>query len=317
MNLKRFSSLCAIKSVVLSVLVMLPVSYVSSAALSYQLQPELIAENTYLLKGKLEDFSNSNGGNIVNTAFVVTAEGVLVIDTGPSLRYGKEMRAVISQITDKPIKYVFNTHHHPDHFLGNQAFSDIGVTSLAYSQEQIKLHGDAFAENMYRLVGDWMRSTEVAVPEQVIASDKISLGGHDFRLLSYTGHSGADLVIFDEKTGVVFASDMVFYQRALTTPHTPGLQQWKAELEDIRALPFKVMVPGHGPVVKDDTAITQMIAYLEWLDLTLTSAAEKGLSMTEVIALPIRSEFDGIALTRREFARTVAHLYPKYEEQAF
>lgn len=315
--MKKFFSIFVIKLALIFSSIILPLGGISAAPLSYQLKPELIAENTYLLKGKLEDFSNANGGNIVNTAFVITEEGVVVIDTGPSLRYGKEMRAVISSMTDQPIKYVFNTHHHPDHFLGNQAFADIGVMSLAYSQEQIKLHGDAFAENMYRLVGDWMRSTEVSVPSIVIESDRMQLGGHRFQLLSYTGHSGADLVIFDQTTGVVFASDMVFYQRALTTPHTPGLLQWKAELEDIQGLPFKVMVPGHGPVVHDDKALKQMIAYLGWLDQTLTAAAEEGLSMTELISLPIREDFAGIALTRREFARTVAHLYPKYEEQAF
>ncbi|WP_415881359.1 quinoprotein relay system zinc metallohydrolase 1 [Neptuniibacter sp. QD34_54] len=289
----------------------------SAAPLSYDLKPQKIADNTWLLKGKLEDFSKSNGGNIVNTGFIVTEDGVVVIDTGPSLRYGKALKAAIESVTNKPIKVVFNTHHHPDHFLGNQAFADAEILSLPGTQQGIELHGNAFAENMYRLVGDWMRSTEAIPPSKILDVQLMELGSHRLHLLPFTGHTGSDLVVMDEKTGVVFASDMVFYQRALTTPHTPGIHQWKKEILKLKDLDYKVMVPGHGPVVTDARALDQMLAYLDWLDRVLVRAAQDGLSMTEVIKLPIPKDFDGIALSKREFARTVAHLYPKYEEQAF
>lgn len=288
-----------------------------AASLSYDLKPEKIAENTWLLQGKLEDFSSKNGGNIVNTAFIVTEEGVVVIDTGPSLRYGKAMRAAINEITDKPIKVVFNTHHHPDHFLGNQAFADIEILALPETGKQLAIHGNAFAENMYQLVGDWMRSTEVLLPTKPIEADGLTVGSHKLKLLPFTGHTGADLVVFDEKTGVLFASDMVFYQRALTTPHTPGLEVWINEIEKLRSIDYKLLVPGHGPVVEDSSALDQMSAYLSWLDKTLMQSAEAGLSMTEVIKLPIKKGFESVALSRREFTRTVAHLYSSYEEKAF
>lgn len=303
---------------IISLLVLFLLSFRALAApLNYALAPQQIAPNTWLLQGKLEDFSNRNGGNIVNTAFVVTEQGVVVIDTGPSLRYGKALRAAIGQITDKPIVRVFNTHHHPDHFLGNQAFKDIAIISLPETGKQIAQQGNAFAENMYRMVGDWMRSTEVFLPTQPIDKPEFTLGSHTFELLSFSGHSGADLVILDRKTGVLFASDMVFYQRALTTPHTPGLDIWIKEIEKLRKIEFNLMVPGHGPVVTGFEALDQMAAYLKWLDQTLTHSAEAGLSMTEVINLPIKPEFKDIALTRNEFIRTVAHLYPSYEERAF
>lgn len=288
-----------------------------AAPLSYDLKPQKIADNTWVLQGKLEDFSNRNGGNIVNASFVVTEDGVVVIDTGPSLKYGKEMRAVIASVTDKPIKYVFNTHQHPDHFLGNQAFKDIEILSLPKTKQQIKQDGDSFAENMYRLVGDWMRSTEVQLPTTVIESDHLTLGSHRFQLSAFSGHSGADLVIYDEKTGVLFASDIVFYQRALTTPHTPGLATWMDDIDRLESFKYTHIVPGHGPVTMDHRPLAQMKSYLQWLDKTLTDAAKAGLSMTEVIRLPISAEFDSIQLTRTEFVKTVAHLYPKYEELYF
>jgi quinoprotein relay system zinc metallohydrolase 1 len=288
-----------------------------AAPLAYDLKPEKIAENTWVLKGALEDFSRKNGGNIVNTGFVVTEEGVLVIDTGPSLKYGQEMKAAIAKITDKPIKYVLNTHHHPDHFLGNQAFSNTDILALPKTNQQLALHGDAFADNMYRLVGDWMRSTEVKLPTKDLEVDSLKLGSHQFSLMPFSGHTGSDLVVYDRKTGVLFASDMVFFQRALTTPHTPGLNVWFEEIEKLEAIDYKIIVPGHGPVSKDKSSLKQMKRYLLWLDETLIDAAQKGLSMTEVIRIPISDVFPDIKLTRHEFIRTVAHLYPLYEDKYF
>lgn len=309
----------AIKYVFL--LFLMSVSYHSMAAkLLYHLSPQLIAEDTWLLQGKLEDFNHENGGNIVNTAFIVTEEGVVVLDTGPSKRYGEALRQVIRSVTDKPIIHVFNSHHHPDHFLGNQAFSDVKIWALPETGKLIAQHGNAFAENMYRLVGDWMRATEVQLPTQPLDIGVIPLmqvGKHRLRFISMSGHAGADLVILDETTGVLFASDIVFFQRALTTPHTPGLGVWMNDLTRLEALPFKLIVPGHGPVDNKGDSLRQMQAYLRWLDQTLTQAAEQGLSMNEVMQLPLDKRFLEIALGRSEFMRTVFHLYGAYEEAAF
>lgn len=290
---------------------------ITAAEKRYNLKPVQVAESTWIIQGAREDFTAKNGGNIVNTAFVVTGQGVVVIDSGPSLRYGEEMRAAIKGVTDQPVALVFNTHHHPDHFLGNQAFQDVDILALPDTGKQIAQHGNAFAENMYRMVGDWMRSTEVYLPSKPVDTDRLSLGRHNFRLLAFRGHTGADLVVLDETTGVLFASDIVFYQRALTTPHTPGIDVWLEEIEKLRALDYKVMIPGHGPVVKDDSALNQMAAYLKWLDQTLQAGAEQGKSMIEVIKTPIPEAFSSVALSRREFARTVAHLYAGYEEKVF
>ena len=109
----------------------------------------------------------------------------------------------------------------------------------------------------------------------------------------------------------------MFFHRALTTPHTPGLDVWKNDLAELETLSFKLIIPGHGPVDKSGKSLQQMQAYLQWLDQTLTHAAEQGLSMNEAMALPLDSRFEEIALGRSEFVRSVFHLYSRYEEAAF
>lgn len=289
---------------------------VSTAALAnYVLTPKEIAENTYLVEGSTDNFSKDNGGNIVNVAFIVTDAGVVLIDTGPSLAYGKALRAAIATVTDKPVIQVFLTHHHPDHALGNQVFADLPIATLEGTKKLLEEQGDHMAENMYRVIGDQMRGTEVVLPTQIVEAGVIEIGGHPLQLLSLTGHTGADLVVFDQRTGVLFAGDLVFYQRALATPNTPSLEAWLADLSVLQALPWKYVVPGHGPLATDNKPFLQMHDYLTWLDTALREAAQSGLDMNQVIRLPIPERFANVSLTRYELVRTVSHLYPHYEKQ--
>lgn len=286
-----------------------------SAWADYQLTPKKIAENTWLLEGSTENFNFENGGNIVNAAFIVTDTGVVVIDTGPSFAYGKVLRAAIATVTDKPVIQVFLTHHHPDHVLGNQAFADVPIAALAGTKKLLQEQGNYMAENMYRVVGDWMRGTEVLLPSQIVEEGVLEIGGHSLRLFSLTGHTGADLVILDQRTGVLFAGDLVFYQRALATPNTPGLAAWLADIDTLEKLPWKLIVPGHGPLASDAQPFVQMRDYLTWLDSALSEAAQTGMDMNQVLRLPIPERFAQVSLSRYELIRTVSHLYPLYEKQ--
>lgn len=286
------------------------------ADLQYHLQPRQIAEGTWLVEGSTDNFAKDNGGNIINVAFVDTGDGILVIDTGPSRRYGEALRAVIQQTTGKPVKQVLLTHHHPDHVLGNQAFADVPIGALAGTGKLLKEQGNAMAENMYRLVGDWMRGTEVVLPTQTVEPGELQVGMHRFRLLGLRGHTGADLAILDETSGVLFAGDLVFYERALTTPNSPGLDVWLADLDTLQALPWKLIVPGHGPIATDARPFAQMRDYLGWLDSVMREGTREGADMNDLLRTPIPERFAGISLTRYELIRSVTHLYPRYEQQA-
>ncbi|HMV17135.1 MAG TPA: quinoprotein relay system zinc metallohydrolase 1 [Zoogloea sp.] len=286
-----------------------------AADFDYALQPRRIADDTWVLTGRNEDFTLANGGNIVNTAFIVTADGVVVIDSGPSRRYGEQLRQAIARVTDQPIRMVLNTHHHPDHILGNQAFPADTLAALAGTADGIHTEGGAFNDNMYRLVGDWMAGTEVVTPARRLPSGIQEIGGHRLEFIALDGHTGADLAVLDRSTGVLFAGDLVFHDRSPTTPHA-RLPAWNAALDRLQASGFRVLVPGHGPVAGDAGPIRQTRAWLAWLDGTLRSAAEDGLDMNEVMALPIPAEFRRLAVVEAEYRRSVGQLYPAYEQAA-
>lgn len=293
---------------------LLRVAPVAAEEFDYGLVPRKVAEDTWVLIGKTEDFNRSNGGNIVNTAFIVTTAGVVVIDSGPSRRYAQQMRSAIARVTEKPVIRVFNTHHHPDHFLGNQAFAGIPTTALAATIAGQKEEGGAFTDNVYRLSGDWIKGTEPVPAGEALRPGVQSIGGHELELISLSGHTSGDLVVLDRSTDVLFAGDLVFYQRAPTTPHA-SIAQWLAALDRLAALPYRLLVPGHGDPVGDGRAIEQTRRYLRWLDDALRQAAERGDEMSELFSLALPAEFAAMPLAREEFARSVAHLYRRYESE--
>ena len=122
---------------------------VHAKKLAYDLAATEIASGTWAVHGSTEYFTLENGGNIVNIAFVEVPDGVVVIDTGPSRRYGEGLLALIEKtIPGKPVLRVYNTHHHPDHFLGNQVFDPSIVAAPQKVIDNIIAEGDGFTDNM-------------------------------------------------------------------------------------------------------------------------------------------------------------------------
>lgn len=292
---------------------------VPAAGHDYRLRPQQIAPEVYAVIGATEDFDTKNGGNIVNTAFIVGSDGVVVIDSGPSLRYGQQLRQAIAQVTDKPVALVINTHHHPDHFLGNQAFADVAIGALAETRTAIGSEGNAFAENLYRMSGSWMKGTEVLVPNRTLSAGALAVAGRRLRLLAFDGHTGADLAIFDEASGVLFAGDLVFNQRAPTTPHA-DIAHWLQSLTALEKMThergFRVLLPGHGQPASDAAPIRQTRAWLEWLAARMNEAARAGLETNEVLALPLPPQFANMPMAVEEYRRSVGHLFPAAENAA-
>ncbi len=291
----------------------LPLRTGHAADFNYQLKASRIADNTYAVIGKLEYFTGHNGGAVVNTAFIETSDGVIVIDTGPSKRYGEQLKKLIRETTGKEIVRVYNTHFHPDHCFGNQLFDVKQIAALPKTISGLKESGEGFSDNFYRLLGDWMRGTELTIPGLPITFSSEKFGDHRLELIALSGHTDADLAILDHKTGVLFAGDLCFLDRTPTTPHA-DLSQWQASLAQLKKVPHKIILPGHGIADPTDRSIEQTSDYLNWLEKSLIEQARQGKDMIEAAKLEIPQKFEKLKLIKAEIERSVAHLYPKIEQ---
>ena len=287
--------------------------------LHYDLQPRPLAPGVWVIEGAVEDFSRANGCNIINTGFIVTGAGVVVVNTGPSRLYGEQQRRAIAQVTTEPVVQVLNLNLHPDYFFGNQAWAGVPVQALSGSIAGMQAEGGAYADNLYRLCGDWMKGTESTPAVQAVAPRRWRLGGRDLELRRLEGHTSDDLVLIDHLSGVLFAGGLVFADRAPTTPHA-DFQRWQAALDTLTQWhargEFRTVVPSHGPVHTGLYGIDQTHQWLRWASQTMQRQAEQGLDLNEALHQPMGPAFARWAANPAEWHRTLTQWFPVFERRA-
>ena len=290
--------------------------------LVYDLRPRQIAKGTWVIEGEVADFSRANGCNIINTGFIVTGAGVVVINTGPSRLYGEQQRNAIERITSEPVVKIIELNLHPDYFFGNQAWLDRPIQALPGTIEGMRAEGDSYANNLYRLCGDWMKGTEPTSAQESLDPDSLpqilQLGEHRLELRRLDGHTADDLVVIDHFTGVLFAGGLVFAERVPTTPHA-DFARWLSSLDQLARWyqegQFRTVVPSHGPVHDGLTGIEQTRDWLHWLTASMLRNAERGLDLSEVLQLPVPERFAHWGAQPAELYRTLTQWYPRYEHR--
>lgn len=283
------------------------------AASDYRLAAEAVAAGIWVVRGADAPIAMANGGAIANISIIATDAGAVLIDAGASHRHGAALAALARRLTGKMVARVYLTHLHPDHSFGASAFPAGMVAATPAVAAQVAGDAGGFSAGLYRLLGDWMRGTELPAPALVAEAGPVEFGGRRLRLFTLSGHSASDLAVLDEATGTLITGDLVFHNRAPATPHA-DLAAWRRALDQLAGLGQARVVPGHGPVDSTPgTAIAQTRAWLDWLEPALRAAMEAGLTMVEAGNIAIPPPFSGMAVARLELQRSVSHFWPALE----
>ncbi len=212
-----------------------------------------ISPSTYVITGPLGYPSVENQGFMNNPAFIVTQKGVVVIDPGSSVQAGRMVMKQIRQTTDKPVTHVFNTHVHGDHWLGNQAITDLYPTAVLMGHPDMikksrESEGARWVDLMARSTDNFTDGTVAVIPDKgVVDSDTLAINGITFRIYAPgKAHSGNDIMIEFVEESVVFTGDNVLHQRIarMDDGSFVGNRDACQVSIDIGA---KHYVPGHGP----------------------------------------------------------------------
>ena len=256
------------------------------AAAAGALPVEEVAPGIYVHFGKHELPDKVNHGAIANIGFIVGDRCVAVIDTGGNPNEGWALRQAVQETTDKPICYVINTHVHPDHIYGNIAFKAPGVRFVGHHKLERAMASRAgfYIDKAADQLDVALTAKNIIPPDLPVKKHmKIDLGGRELMLTAHqTAHTDNDLTVYDEKTDTLWISDLLFIE------HLPvidgSLKGWLAELKRFEQHDYKIVIPGHGPVVTDwPKSMQPQKLYLEALLTEIREMIEAGKYIEEAV----------------------------------
>jgi len=243
-----------------------------------------VAQGVFVHFGVNELMTAENEGATANVAFVIGDDAVAVIDTGGSVREGRRLLAAIRNVSVKPIRYVINTHAHPDHIFGNAAFATDNIVGHRNLPRALALRGQHYLDAFQRSMGAALDEVKIIAPQQLVFDEvKLDLGNRVLVLRAWAAaHSDTDLTVFDDATQTLFGGDLVFLR------HIPvidgSLRGWLAAIDTLSGIPARRVVPGHGPMGEWPLALAGERRYLERLMQDCRALIASGASLAEAAA---------------------------------
>ncbi len=206
--------------------------------------------------------------DIANVGFIVGEKCVAVVDSGGSVRIGRELRAAIKKHASTPICYVINTHGHVDHVLGNSVFRIDGARFVGSFRlrNAIDRSRNFFLEE-YAADMDSPPDPEAIIAPEIAVEHELTLdlGGRQLALRAWPkAHSDSDLTVYDVRTRTLWTGDLLFRERL---PALDGsLTGWLSALGELGGMRVALAVPGHGRIARDlASAIVPERRYLKAL----------------------------------------------------
>jgi len=278
-----------------------------------------IASGVYAVPG---DTGRGSEGR-PNAGFIVTSEGVVVVDALASPRQGEALLRTIRTVTSRPIRWLILTHHHPDHTFGAVVFRKEGAKVVAHPDTRTlasEAGPDALVADWVRVVGlDAMRGFEFAdsADRPVTGSDTLRLGGRSI-IVVHPGaaHTAGDLVVWLPRERVLYAGDLLV-EDGVTMVVDGSARALRRGLDLIDSLRPRVVVPGHGAIPPSPGAlVARTRTYIIDLETDMRRAVEHGVRMQRALAsLPPADENRPVSLNSRR-RRNAARVYVE-EEHAY
>jgi glyoxylase-like metal-dependent hydrolase (beta-lactamase superfamily II) len=282
--------------------------------------PQQLAQGVYAVVNQHAEPAPENQGAVGNQGILIGDKGVILVDTGTSVRYATELLAAVRRLTSKPIVLVINTHQHPAFIFGNGALALQAVPILAHraTAELIEQRCEKCLKNLSDILGnEEMRGTRVVAPTRIVEGP-VSLKVAGRRLdIVYYGHSSSPgaIGVIDRASGVLFAGGLVSLDR-VPDSRDARIGPWLRALQALKVRHVRTMVPGEGPVAQV-ARVDELEHYLTALQNTVEKTYQQGVSLGEAAERSQLPEFKSWPAYQSAHNRNVEHLYLQLEQAAF
>jgi glyoxylase-like metal-dependent hydrolase (beta-lactamase superfamily II) len=224
---------------------------VSCWATAGELHVTRVSAKVYSAIGETQPPSYANRGHNNNLSFIVTSEGVVVVNGGDNYLLARELHTRIRELTDLPVKFVINENGQGHAFLGNAYWAEQGVAVIAHrlAVEEIRRHGEASLRSMRERNRELAQDTIVVVPELVMLENAMTLELGDTRIeiLRFgAAHSPGDISVWLPQERLLIAGDIAFHQRLLGIFPDTDVASWLVSFDSMAQLQASIVVPGHG-----------------------------------------------------------------------
>lgn len=296
------------------------------SGLAHAAEPPLkavqVADRVWFVQGQAALGTPDNRNFISNAGFVVTDDGVVVVDALGSPALAQELLAEIKRVTPQPVRYVIVTHYHADHIYGLQTFKAAGATVLAHAKGREYLNSETARQRLEASrveLAPWINtSTHLLEADRWLDQPQTDLkvGSYDFQI-SYVGpaHTPEDLVVFVPQLGVLFSGDL-FFQGRIPFVGQADSRLWIASLTRLMTYQPKLVIPGHGPASTDpmkDMAMTR--DYLAYLRTSMGEAARNLEPFEDAYDKADWSRFEAMPLFRAANRMNAYNTYLLMEQQ--
>lgn len=303
------------------------IAALACAAASLQAEPapvraQPVAPGAWFVQGEAALGSPANRNFISNAGIVATPGGTVLIDALGSPALAEELAAEARRVTGRPVRWVIVTHYHADHIYGLAALKAHGVEVIAQAGAREYLASDTAQRRLEASrteLAPWVddRTTLVPADRWIEGDTVLLLGGERFHV-THAGpaHTAEDLVVFAERSGVMFAGDLVFRGRIPFVGQADS-SRWIGALDRLAGQRPTVVVPGHGPLSRqplDDLVLTR--DYLAHLRRTMGAAAEAMEPFEDAYARTDWSRFESLPLFRAANRMNAYNTYLLMEQQA-
>ncbi|MCR4378116.1 MAG: MBL fold metallo-hydrolase [Rhodospirillales bacterium] len=291
--------------------------FFATPAFAASLEVQTVTDGVYAIVGPHEQRNATNLANNATLGFVVTDEGVLLVDPGGSYKGAAAVEAAIRSVTDQPVKIVINTGGQDHRWLGNGYFKERGahiISSAAAFEDQKTRTNDHFFLLTQLMGKEALEGTQPVHADQTFESAlDLTFGGRRFEIRhAGPAHTLGDAYVWMPDARVVFTGDIVFTGRMLGIGPARNTQRWISVFEAVAALDPKYVIPGHGHVTTLAQAKAETYDYLVFLRTEISKILEAGGPIEEAIKID-QSAFRHLAVFDEISKRNAQNVYMQME----